>query len=82
LPISWRLGYPQYADVEAKLEALPVITVPTVTLDGEANGIIPAAMAGLPRPSSPADESTIGCRMRATRFRSKRRRSSPTQSWK
>jgi hypothetical protein len=35
-------GYPQYADVEAKLAALPVITVPTVTLDGEANGIIPA----------------------------------------
>jgi pimeloyl-ACP methyl ester carboxylesterase len=42
-----RLGlapsYPQYADVEAKLAALPVITVPTVTLDGEDNGIIPAS---------------------------------------
>ena len=41
-----RLGFapgdPQYADVEAKLAALPVITVPTVTLDGEANSIIPA----------------------------------------
>src|SRR5580692_4794398 len=36
-------GYPQYADVEAKLAALPIITVPTVTLDGEANGIIPAS---------------------------------------
>ncbi|MBV8399904.1 MAG: alpha/beta hydrolase [Acetobacteraceae bacterium] len=36
-------GYPQYADIEAKLAALPVITVPTVTLDGEANGIIPAS---------------------------------------
>jgi hypothetical protein len=35
-------GYPQYADVEAKLATLPVITVPTVTLDGEANAIIPA----------------------------------------
>jgi pimeloyl-ACP methyl ester carboxylesterase len=35
-------GYPQYAEVEAKLAALPVITVPTVTLDGEANGVIPA----------------------------------------
>jgi hypothetical protein len=33
-------GYPQYADVEAKLVTLPVITVPTVTLDGEANAII------------------------------------------
>jgi pimeloyl-ACP methyl ester carboxylesterase len=36
-------GYPQYADVEAKLAALPVITVPAVTLDGEANGVIPAS---------------------------------------
>ena len=36
-------GDPQYADVEAKLAALPVITVPTVTLDGEVNGIIPAS---------------------------------------
>jgi pimeloyl-ACP methyl ester carboxylesterase len=36
-------GYPQYADIEAKLATLPVITVPTVTLDGEANGIIPAS---------------------------------------
>jgi pimeloyl-ACP methyl ester carboxylesterase len=35
-------GFPQYADVEAKLAELPVITVPTVTLDGQANGIIPA----------------------------------------
>jgi pimeloyl-ACP methyl ester carboxylesterase len=35
-------GYPQYADVEAKLATLPVITVPTVTLDGEDNTIIPA----------------------------------------
>jgi pimeloyl-ACP methyl ester carboxylesterase len=36
-------GYPQYEAVEAKLAALPVITVPSVTLDGEANGIIPAS---------------------------------------
>jgi pimeloyl-ACP methyl ester carboxylesterase len=36
-------GYPQYADIEAKLATLPVITVPTVTLDGEANAIIPAS---------------------------------------
>jgi pimeloyl-ACP methyl ester carboxylesterase len=35
-------GYPQYADVEAKLATLPVIRVTTVTLDGEANPIIPA----------------------------------------
>jgi len=40
--LGYAPGYPEYADVEAKLAALPVITVPTVTLDGEANAIIPA----------------------------------------
>jgi pimeloyl-ACP methyl ester carboxylesterase len=33
----------QYADVEAKLATLPVISVSTLTLDGEDNGIIPAS---------------------------------------
>ena len=37
-PIAPELRY-----LTAKLAALPVITVPTVTLDGEANGIIPAS---------------------------------------
>jgi len=35
-------GFPEYADVETKLAALPLITVPAVTLDGQANGILPA----------------------------------------
>ncbi len=38
----WRLGLaegePSYADVENKLAAAPVITVPTITLEGDANG--------------------------------------------
>jgi pimeloyl-ACP methyl ester carboxylesterase len=35
-------GYPQYKDLEQRLAALPVITVPAITLDGQADGIIPA----------------------------------------
>lgn len=38
----WRLsladGEPAYAPLEAKLETLPAITVPTITLEGDANG--------------------------------------------
>jgi pimeloyl-ACP methyl ester carboxylesterase len=38
----WRLGLvdgePRYDDVEARLAAAPVISVPTITLEGDANG--------------------------------------------
>ncbi|MCW3477280.1 alpha/beta fold hydrolase [Limobrevibacterium gyesilva] len=38
----WRLGLaqgePKYDDLEARLAAFPVITVPTITLEGDANG--------------------------------------------
>jgi hypothetical protein len=38
----WRLGLaegePQYDDLEQRLAAGPVITLPTITLDGDANG--------------------------------------------
>jgi pimeloyl-ACP methyl ester carboxylesterase len=38
----WRLGLargePQYADLEAQLATEPAITVPTITLEGDANG--------------------------------------------
>jgi pimeloyl-ACP methyl ester carboxylesterase len=38
----WRLGLaegePQYEDLEKRLAASPVITVPTITLEGDANG--------------------------------------------
>ncbi|MFM0100683.1 alpha/beta hydrolase [Paraburkholderia nemoris] len=38
----WRLslsdGEPQYADLERRLAAAPIITVPTITLEGDANG--------------------------------------------
>src|SRR5882672_6584491 len=46
----WRLGLaegePKYADLEKRLAASPVITVPTITLEGDANG------APHPEPSS------------------------------
>ena len=42
----WRLGLadgdPQYDALETRLAAGPVITVPTITLDGDADGVAPA----------------------------------------
>jgi pimeloyl-ACP methyl ester carboxylesterase len=50
----WRLdlaaGDPQYDGLEAKLSAFPVITVPTITLEGDANG------APHPEPASYANK--------------------------
>ena len=36
-------GDPQYADIQRRLAALPVISVPTITLDGDADGVVPAS---------------------------------------
>ncbi|NPU13290.1 alpha/beta hydrolase [Bradyrhizobium sp. 83002] len=35
-------GDPRYDELERRLAALPVITVPTITLDGDSDGVIPA----------------------------------------
>jgi pimeloyl-ACP methyl ester carboxylesterase len=35
-------GDPQYADLQRRLAALPLITVPAITLDGDADGVVPA----------------------------------------
>jgi pimeloyl-ACP methyl ester carboxylesterase len=35
-------GDPQYADLQRRLAAQPVITVPTITLDGDGDGVSPA----------------------------------------
>ena len=35
-------GFPLYEDVERRLAALPVIPVPAITLDGKADGVVPA----------------------------------------
>jgi pimeloyl-ACP methyl ester carboxylesterase len=35
-------GYPEYEAIERKLAALPPITVPTITMDGQADGVIAA----------------------------------------
>ena len=45
----WRLGLAdgerKYDDLEKRLAALPPITVPTITMEGDANGAIPAPSA-------------------------------------
>lgn len=35
-------GYPQYEALERKLASRPVISVPTITLDGDSDGVVPA----------------------------------------
>ncbi len=35
-------GYPAYESVQRQLAALPAITVPAITLDGKADGVVPA----------------------------------------
>lgn len=35
-------GFPQYEEIERRLAAQPVITVPSVTIDGAADGVVPA----------------------------------------
>src|SRR5580700_1765866 len=35
-------GDPQYADLQRRLAALPAIPVPAITLDGDADGVVPA----------------------------------------
>jgi pimeloyl-ACP methyl ester carboxylesterase len=75
-------GYPQYADVEAKLAAPKSSRCPPLHSTGRRIRSSLPLMAGLPQSSSPASVSTIGCRMRATPYHSKRRGSSPTQSWR
>lgn len=35
-------GHPQYEELEKRLAAQPPITVPTITLDGAADGVVPA----------------------------------------
>jgi pimeloyl-ACP methyl ester carboxylesterase len=34
-------GDPRYAEIQRRLDALPPITVPTITLDGDADGVFP-----------------------------------------
>jgi pimeloyl-ACP methyl ester carboxylesterase len=36
-------GDPQYAELQRRLAALPPITVPAVTLDGDADGVLAAS---------------------------------------
>ena len=40
--LGFAAGYPAYAEIEDRLAAQPVIAVPTITLDGDADGVVPA----------------------------------------
>jgi pimeloyl-ACP methyl ester carboxylesterase len=42
LPPPLADGDPRYADIQQKLAALPPITVPATTLDGDGDGVSPA----------------------------------------
>jgi pimeloyl-ACP methyl ester carboxylesterase len=35
-------GYPEYSDIEHRLAARPTINVPSITLDGDSDGVVPA----------------------------------------
>ena len=37
------VGDPHYADLQRRLAPLPPITVPAITLDGDADGVLPAS---------------------------------------
>ncbi|NWA03634.1 alpha/beta fold hydrolase [Pseudomonas gingeri] len=54
-------GYPDYAEAEQKLALLPAISVPTITLDGVADGVIAATdgKASAPRFSGPRSHRQI-----------------------
>jgi len=61
----WRLGLaqgePQYAELEARLATAPVIGVPTITLEGDANGAPhPEPGAYASKFSGPYEHRTIG----------------------
>ena len=61
----WRLGVaegePQYDDLEQRLAAGPVITVPTITLEGDANGAPhPDAAAYAAKFSGPYEHRVVG----------------------
>lgn len=40
--LGYAKGFPHYEDIERRLAAQPAITVPTITLDGGADGVVPA----------------------------------------
>jgi hypothetical protein len=58
-------GDPQYADLQRRLAALPVIAVPAITLDGDADGVAPPPMARRPHQNFPAAAAITSSRMRA-----------------
>ena len=54
-------GDPRYADLQRRLASLPPISVPSVTLDGDKDGVLPASDGAQARPNSPAAAFTAWC---------------------
>jgi len=75
-------GESRYDDLENKLAAAPVITVPTITLEGDANGAAHTPDDTPYRRNSPANTPTGSSRAASgTICPRKRRRPSPRLSW-
>jgi hypothetical protein len=73
-------GYPPYEAIERKLAAQPVITVPAITLDGEADGNYPASDGSATAAKFRGPRPTAGFRMPVTTCRRKLQGHLPTRS--
>jgi len=73
-------GERKYDDLEKRLAALPVVTVPAITMEGDSNGAIHAPSTAIAT-SSPASMTTGSSpAASATTFRRKPRRPLPRRS--
>ena len=69
-------GFPRYAAIERRLALQPMITVPTIRLDDDADGVVAATDGKRRRRASPAAIASSGL---ATTCRRKRRKRPPRQ---
>jgi pimeloyl-ACP methyl ester carboxylesterase len=74
-------GDPQYADLRRRLAALPVITVPTITLDGDADGVTPATDGTASAAKLPVAAPIMSSRARAIISRRRNPKRSRLRCW-
>jgi pimeloyl-ACP methyl ester carboxylesterase len=72
-------GDPRFENVELKLCAMPSITVPTITLEGDADGVSPSGAERQTRNASQDVTRTGSWLMQVTIFRRRRQKRLPTQ---
>ncbi len=72
-------GDPQFDDIERRLSAMPSITVPTITLEGDADGVSPPGEDRQTHSASPDAIRTASCRTPAIIFRRRHPKRSPTR---